>query len=224
MTYAAGILNAVLYLGVLAVPRPEARSGPAATTLGGGAGRVLVELAAWARVAVLRRERWMGVLGRSSSAPIRCSCCSGSCLGRPSSMCGGGCCWIGAGCLAFGIERLGWSALILRSAWRRRWHRALRQFPVGGLLVVLTAWVAISNGIGVPVALLGGTQGVLTDRRRAVHPRLHQPVVDPIPTSIAWLPGRRSTGAPCWWPGPVGSLWGGVVFGRMVDRLEGGDP
>ena len=66
MTYASGILNPLMFLAILVLPRTEPLTGAETTqVLTGTTLAAFWAASVWGGVGVLRRERWGGTLARS---------------------------------------------------------------------------------------------------------------------------------------------------------------
>ena len=226
MTYAAGVLNSLMFLSILVLSRREPLD-PGSTTaiLTGTALAAFWASSVWGGVAILRRERLMVVFGRSITGvqdPL--VLLTGKLLGASVLNLAVVVASLAVGCLIFGLRPafgsplgalLGFATVVLSGA--------AASLLVGALLVVSRHGVAISNAIGVPISLLGGTLLPL--------PFLPEPVTWLSRLiSLSWLQDflHTATAGPIDWT-PLGcalalslayAAIGVFVFRRMVDRAR----
>jgi ABC-2 type transport system ATP-binding protein len=226
MTYAAGVINSLMFLSILVLSRREPLD-PAATTsiLTGTALAAFWASSVWGGVAILRRERWMGVFSRSLTGvqdPL--VLLTGKLLGASVLNLGVVLASLAAGCLVFGLRpaignplgaALGLGAVCLSGA--------AASLLVGALLVVSRHGTAISGAIGVPVSLLGGTLLPLSFLPEPATwlSRL---------ISLSWLQDFLRTAiagpldwTPFAWAVALSVAYAAVgvrVFGRMIDRAR----
>ena len=226
MTYAAGLLNAMTFLGILVLSRtatPDTATATAMVT--GSALAAFWASCVWGGVAVLRRERYWGVFGRSLTGvqnPL--VVLTGKVAGYSLLNLAVVLLSLVGGCLLFGLRPsfahplaalLGF-AVVLGSG-------TAASLLVGGALVVSRHSLAISSAIGMPVTLLGGTILPLT-----VFPEPVRWVSHAI--SLSWLQeylGSTASGSPDWaalcWAVALSVVYAVIgvrVFGRMLDRAR----
>lgn len=160
MTYAAGTLNATLFLGILVLSRSTTPSTAEATSMvTGSALAAFWASCAWGGVAVLRRERSMGVFSRSLTGvqdPL--IVLTGKIAGYTALNLAVVLLSIVGGCLLFGLRPafaspvaalVGFLTVLVSGT--------AASLLVGGVLVVSRHSLAISSAIGMPITLLGGT-------------------------------------------------------------------
>jgi len=226
MTYAAGTLNAMLFLGILVLSRTSRPDTATATAmLTGSALAAFWASCVWGGVNVLRRERFWGVLGRSLTGvqdPL--VVLTGKAAGYTVlnlvvvllSLVGG--------CILFGLRPafdapfaavLGFAVLIVSGT--------AASLLIGGVLVGSRHSLAISSAIGMPVILLSGTILPL-----AMFPEPLRWVAHLI--SLSWLQDflRSTVSGPLDWPAlgwamalsVVYAVGGIAAFHAMVTRAR----
>ena len=228
MTYAAGTLNALLFLGILALSRSRSPDTATATSMVTGCALAAFWASCvWGGVAVLRRERWMGVFGASLTGVqdplvvLTGKIAGNSLLNLIVVLIS-----LGGGCLVFGLRPafasppgalLGF-ALVVGSG-------TAASLLVGGCLVVSRHALAISAGIGMPVTLLSGTILPLS-----IFPEPIRYVSRAI--SLSWLQDfltSAASGPLDWaalaWATALSGVYAVVgvwVFAKMLDRARMG--
>jgi ABC-type multidrug transport system permease subunit len=226
MTYAAGTLNATMFLGILVLSRSTPPDTATATSMvTGSALAAFWASCVWGGVAVLRRERQMRVFGRSLTGvqdPL--VVLTGKIAGYSLLNLAVVLLSLVGGCLLFGLRPafanplaavLGF-AFVLASG-------TAASLLVGGVLVVSRHSLAISSAIGMPVTLLGGTILPLT-----VFPEPVRWVSHAI--SLSWLQeflSSTASGSPEWpalgWATVLSAVYAVVgirIFSRMLDRAR----
>lgn len=160
MTYATGILNPLMFLAVLVLPRAEPLSGTETTqVLTGTTLAAFWAASVWGGVGVLRRERWNGTLARSVTGVQDARwVLMGKVAGAGALNLAVVIASLAAGSLLFGLRpqvehplalALGLVATLVSGT-------AAAQL-IGALLLITRHGVALSSAMGTPITLLGGT-------------------------------------------------------------------
>jgi ABC-2 type transport system permease protein len=226
MTYAAGILNATLFLGILVLSRRTPPDTATATTMvTGSALAAFWASCVWGGVAVLRRERSWGVFGRSLTgvqSPL--VVLTGKVAGYSLLNLAVVLLSLVGGCVLFGLRPafanppaalLGF-VVVLASG-------TAASLLVSGVLVVSRHSLAISSAIGMPVTLLGGTILPLSVFPEPVRLLSHA-------ISLSWLQeflSSTASGSLDWaalvWAVALSIIYavvGVLIFARMLDRAR----
>lgn len=160
MTYASGILNPLMFLAVLVLPRAEPLTRAATTqVLTGTTLAAFWAASVWGGVGVLRRERWNGTLARSVTGVqdarwvLLGKIAGAGALNLAVVMAS-----LAVGSLLFGLRpqvdhplalTLGLAATLVSGT-------AAAQL-IGALLLITRHGVALSSAMSTPITLLGGT-------------------------------------------------------------------
>jgi ABC-2 type transport system permease protein len=160
MTFATGVLNPLMFLAIMVLPRDEPLTGPQATAvLSGVALATFWAACVWGGVGILRRERWGGTFARSVTAVQDARwVLLGKVAGATALNLVVVLTSLTLGALLLGLRPAVEhpAALVLGLAATVVSGTAAAQL-VGSLLVVTRYGVALSNAISTPVMLLGGT-------------------------------------------------------------------
>ncbi|MDC7122530.1 ABC transporter permease [Cellulomonas fimi] len=226
MTFAAGVLNPLMFLAIVVVPREERLAGADVTAVLSGVTLATFWAACvWGGVGILRRERWSGTFYRSVTAVQDARwVLLGKVAGATALNLVVVLASLAAGSLVLGLRPevehpaallLGFAATVVSGT-------AAAQL-VGSLLVVTRYGVALSNAISTPVMLLGGTILPLTF---LVPPArwLSRTI------SLSWLQdflASAATGPVAWWAlggaavtTTVYAVLGWRLLTTMVDRAR----